>query len=111
MSSPVKICINGVHYNIATTEPETYLQSIAKELDDQVSAIGSKNPNMSFNDIAVLCAINYVDAYRRSEENADRMRSQLSQYLEDAAKARIELDEARQEVERLKKQLAAKESK
>lgn len=108
MNNSVRVCINGMHYNIATTEPEEYLHSIAKELDDQIRVFIEKNPSMSFNDVAVLCAINYSDAYRRSEENADRMRTQISEYLEDAARARIDLDEARQEIKELKKKLAEK---
>ena len=42
-------------------------------------------------------------------ENADRMRTQISEYLEDAAKARIELDEAKRELVRLRRQLEGKE--
>ena len=47
----------------------------------------------------------YLDAYKRSEENADRMRTQISEYLEDAAKARIELDEVKRENAHLRRQL------
>lgn len=101
----VKISINGVHYSISTAEPEEYVQELARELDEQIHSILDKNPNISFNDVMVLCAINYVDGYKRSEENADRMRSQITEYLEDAAKARIELDEAKRELAHLRRQL------
>ena len=107
----VKITINGVHYSIATPEPEDYVQSLAQELDEQIKGIVEKNPNLSFNDVMVLCAMNYVDAYKRSEENADHMRAQISEYLEDAAKARIELDEVKRENARLRRQLDGSELK
>lgn len=110
-ANSIKICINGVHYHINTTEPEQYVQGLAKELDDTVKEILEKNPSISFNDVMVLCAINYIDAYKRSEENADRMRSQLSEYLEDAAKARIELDEVKRENAQLRRQQSAKETR
>lgn len=80
-------------------------------LNGAVSEIRDKNSTISFNDIMVLCAINYIDAYKRSEENADRMRTQISEYLEDAAKARIELDEVRRENAHLRRQLSGKETK
>lgn len=102
----VKITINGVHYFIATTEPEDYVLGLAQELDEQIKAVLEKNPTISFNDVMVLCAMNYVDAYKRSEENADRMRTQISEYLEDAAKARIELDEVKRENAHLRRLLA-----
>lgn len=115
----VEICINGVHYHIATNEPAQYLQELAHEVDSQLQVLLERNPAMGLNDAAVLCLLNYADNYRRSEEGADHMRTQISDYLEDAAKARIELDEAtrrletcqrerdrlRQDVERLTKEL------
>ncbi len=107
----VKITINGVHYFIATSEPEEYVLGLARELDEQIKGILDKNTNISFNDVMVLCAMNYVDAYKRSEENADRMRTQISEYLEDAAKARIELDEVKRESAHLRRQLEAAETK
>lgn len=107
----VRITINGVHYTIATAEPEEYVQGLAQELDEQIKGILEKNPSISFNDVMVLCAINYIDAYKRSEENADRMRTQISEYLEDAAKARIELDEVKRENAHLRRQLDGQEMK
>ena len=113
MSTPnrVRITINGVHYAISTPEPEEYVLSLAQELDDQVRGVLEANPNISFNDGMVLCAMNSVDAYKRSEENADRMRTQISEYLEDAAKARIELDEVKRENVRLRRQIEGQEIK
>lgn len=105
----VKITINGVHYFISTTEPEDYVLGLAQELDEQIKGILEKNSNISFNDVMVLCAMNYVDAYKQSEENADRMRNQISEYLEDAAKARIELDEVKRENAHLRRQLEERE--
>lgn len=106
----VRITINGVSYTIATAEPEEYVLQLAQEIDKQVSGILEKSQNISFNNAMVLTAINYADAYKRSEENADRMRSQIADYLEDAAKARIELDEAKREIAQLRRQLERADS-
>lgn len=52
------------------------------------------------------CAVStYANAYKKSEESADNMRTQLTDYLEDATLARIELDETKRENERLKRRL------
>ena len=98
-ANQVEICINGVHYHIATNEPAQYLQELAHDVDTQLQTLLERNPSMSFNDAAVLCLLNYADNYRRSEESADHMRNQTSDYLEDAAKARIEVDEANRRIE------------
>lgn len=103
-ANTIKITLNGVHYNIATTESEDYVKRLAGELDEQVRSVIEKNPSLSFNDVMVLCCMSYVDAYKRSEENADRMRSQVSEYLEDAAKVRISLDDSKKESASMKKE-------
>lgn len=110
-SKSVKICINGMFYPISTSEPEEYVLGIAQELDEQVHALMAKNPSISFNDVMVLCCVNYADAYKRGEENADRMRAQITEYLEDAAKARIELDEVKRENAHLRRQIDGQEMK
>lgn len=99
----VEICINGVHYHIATGESPEYVHELAREVDGQLQTLFDRNPSITFNDGAVLCLINYADAYRRNKEGADHMRNQIADYLEDAAKARIELDEANRRVEMLEK--------
>lgn len=91
----VEVCINEMHYHITTKEPSEYLHDLAREIDGQIRLILERNASMTFNDAAVLCMINYADAYRRSEESADHMRTQISDYLEDAAKARVALDETK----------------
>ena len=96
---------------IATPEDESYVRGLAKSLDEQLRSLLENNSGLTLNDALVLCAINYIDAYKRSEENADRMRTQISEYLEDAAKARIELDEVKRENAHLRRQLDGQEMK
>lgn len=95
----VEVCINGMHYSIATSEPPAYLQELARSVDTQLQRLLERNPSLGFGEAAVLCLLNYADNYRRSEESADHMRTQISDYLEDAAKARIELDEVSRRLE------------
>ena len=51
------------------------------------------------------CAASIMPMPKKSEEGADNMRTQLTDYLEDATLARIELDETKRENERLKRRL------
>ena len=102
----MQIEIHGSKYMIATTESEEYVEALANELNEQIDALQQKNKNLSLNEALVLCAINYADCYKKSEENSDNMRTQLAGYVEDAARARIELDEAKRELERLGRKIA-----
>ena len=90
---------------IASTEPETYVKELGAQLNAQISDMLSQNNSLSVTDALILCLLNYMDSYRKAEENTDHMRSQLTGYLEDAAKYRIEADEAKREIERLRREL------
>lgn len=100
--------VNGMKYPITTAETEEYVGELGKEIDRSVRAM-MENSRISVNEALVLCCLNYLDAYRKSEESADHLRGQIAEYLEEAAKARAEAVEARRELERLESRLKGKE--
>ena len=104
----VRITIGAIPYTITTTEPEEYVQQLAAEINQSLSALMEKNNSLSFTDGLVLCLLDSVDERHKSERNADHIRDQLSGYLKDveeAAKARIEVEELKNEVSRLRREL------
>lgn len=101
----IRIEVGSAKFVIATSEEEAYVQSLGQELDEQVQAILDASDRVTLNDALVLCALNYLDSYKKSEESADHMRSQLTDYLSDAARARLDLDEAKREIDRLNRRL------
>lgn len=102
----VRLKIGGKQYTISTTESEEYVRDIGAQIEEQLNKILQKNTALSINDALVLCLLDSEDARRKSEKNADHIRDQLTGYLEDAAKARMEADELRQEAARLRRALA-----
>ena len=80
---------------------------LAAEIDRSVEAVLQRNPALSLNEALVLGLMGYADSRRKSEQNADHIREQLTGYLEDAARARMEADELRSEVIRLRRELPA----
>ena len=103
----IKLKIGGMPYTISTTEPEEYVRELAAEIDRAVEEVLERSPKLSLNDALVLCAMDYADGRRKSEQSADHIREQLTGYLEDAARARMEADELRAEVTRLRRELSA----
>ncbi len=103
----VRIEIMGSGYTLSTPESEDYVQSLAAEINEQIETMMGQSPKISLTDALVLCCMNYADCYQKSERSADHMRAQLSDYLEDAAKARIELDDAKREIEKLRQRMDA----
>ena len=84
MVNKVRVTIAGAPYAIATTDTENYMTKAA-----------------------VFCAMDYLDEYRKSAGSAENMRSQIQDYIADAAKAKLTSDKVKAENEVLKRENAA----
>ena len=105
ITNKVRIEICGAKYVISTTEDPRYVRELAVEIEEKVKNFMEKNPSAARADAYMIILLGYVDLYKKSEENTDNIRSQLTQYLEDAARARIEADEYKREIEKLKREI------
>ncbi len=81
MVNKVRVNIAGTPYAIATTDPEKYIQSLAKKLDEDITKLLDDNENLSVTKAAVFCAMDYLDEYRKSTGSAENMRSQIQDYI------------------------------
>ena len=100
MVNKVRVTIAGAPYAIATTDTENYITTLATKLLDN-------NGNLSVTKAAVFCAMDYLDEYRKSAGSAENMRSQIQDYISDAAKAKLAADKVKAENETLKRENAA----
>lgn len=103
------IQIRGMKYPITTREDPSYVVGLAHKLDEEVRALTQGPGAISLNEALVLIAMSYLDNSAKAEKNADNLRVQISEYLEDAAKARLEATEARRELQKLERKLGSKE--
>ena len=100
MVNKVRVNIAGTPYAIATTDSEKYIQSLAKKLDEDITKLLDENENLSVTKAA-------VDEYRKSTGSAENMRSQIQDYIADAARAKLAEDKAKAENEVLRREAAA----
>ena len=107
MVNKVRVTIAGAPYAIATTDTESYITSLAKKLDEDITKLLDDNANLSVTKAAVFCAMDYLDEYRKSAGSAENMRSQIQDYIADAAKAKLAEDKVRAENEVLQRENAA----
>lgn len=105
MDNRVRIEILGSIYTVFTSESEEYTKSLAREIDEQANRLVTANPKLSQNDALVLVALAYADYARKCEDNADNLRTQVSDYLDEATSTRIELDNTKRELASLKRRL------
>ena len=96
-----KLNIAGEEYRIISDESAEYMQALAHELDLKMSAI-IKGSRISTTQAAVLVALQCADDAAKNSGSADTLRSQLKEYLEDAAQAKSERDFYKRELERVK---------
>ena len=107
MVNKVRVTIAGAPYAIATTDTESYITSLAKKLDEDITKLLDDNGNLSLSKAAVFCAMDYLDEYRKSAGSAENMRSQIQDYIADAAKAKLAEDKVRAENAVLQRENAA----
>ena len=107
MVNKVRVTIAGAPYAIATADTESYITSLAKKLDEDITKLLDDNGNLSLSKAAVFCAMDYLDEYRKSAGSAENMRSQIQDYIADAAKAKLAEDKVRAENEVLQRENAA----
>ena len=103
MVNKVRVTIAGAPYAIETTDSETYITSLAKKLDEDIGKLLDANENLSVTKAAVFCAMDYLDEYRKSTGSAENMRSQIQDYIADAARAKLAEDKTRTENETLRR--------
>lgn len=100
----VKIC--GANYTIVTEDDPEYVEELAEAISNEMRGICNSNPSLSLTQAAVLVALDQADACKKATASSDNLRAQIKDYLEDSARARMEVDVARREVERLNREIS-----
>lgn len=81
-----------------------YIASLAKRLDEDITKLLDTNENLSVTKAAVFCAMDYLDEYKKSTGSAENMRSQIQDYIADAARAKLAEDKVKAENETLRRE-------
>ncbi len=102
-TNKIKLNIVGTEYSIVSDEPVSYMTELGMQIDKEMREI-MQDPRVSTTMAAVLVALNNADAVRKAESAADNLRSQMKGYLDDNARARMESDSSRRELERLREE-------
>ncbi|MEG0832556.1 MAG: cell division protein ZapA [Oscillospiraceae bacterium] len=93
MANKISLTISGVSIVVSTLEEESYVLGLAKTMNENIAVILEKNTSASVTNASLLCAIDYLDSYQKANRSVNNMRSQLKEYLADAANAKLLYDE------------------
>lgn len=105
MKNKVRLNVCGTDYYIASEDDESYIRAIGDEVDARMNEMMSENDRVSTTMAAVLCALSYADECKKANAASDGLRSQIKAYVEESERSRLEADEAKSEIERLRREL------
>ena len=101
----IKIDIAGTRFTVLSVENEEYTRAVAEKLNDEINTVRRAAPGLPLSSAVMLAALNICDNMTKAEEDADRLRLQIKEYLNDAAKYRSSFEEVARENEKLKKDM------
>lgn len=107
----VTLKIYGNSYTILTEDDTEYVEQLGELINKEMHNISNESQNLSQTQCAVLVALDQADACKKANSEAVNLRVQIKDYIEDAARAKLEVDVARREIERLNRELSALRSK
>lgn len=89
----VKITISGKEYSIQTSEEPSYVQELARQLDQKITDMMNSSDTISLTTAAILVGLGLADDALKTNSDIDNIRTQITTYVEEAAAARLEVDQ------------------
>ena len=105
MPNKIKITLDGIEYLINSEDDEAYVRHIGERLNRSMENIKKDSPYLSTTMVAVLAALDFCDQAYKSSVDAENLRQQLRNYIEEAAKSANEVEECKKEIDRLKQDI------
>ena len=100
MENRVTVSICGEEYTLVAEEAPSYMQRVGSYVDVKLNELLS-SAKVGRTDAAVLTAVNITDELFKESESAEALRTQLKEYVDEAAKARNEVSELKRELFKL----------
>jgi cell division protein ZapA len=100
MKNRVTVNVAGQSYTLLAAEDQFYVEKIASHVDSSIKALRD-NSQTSLLDAAILTALNLADEHYRDLEAAENLRHQIKEALDEAAKLKLELSDAKRTIFKL----------
>ncbi len=104
MANKIRITVGGIDYIISSQDDETYVRKIGDELNTKLDSLARSNPYLSTAMVAILAALDYLDSSKKATAAIEEVKADLKSTSEELACARLEIDGARREIERLNRE-------
>ncbi len=101
----VRIDIAGTKFTVVSEEGEEYTRAVAERLNEEIKTVRKAAPGLSLSAAVMLTALNMCDTMTKAEEDADRLKKQVREYLAESEKYRSDYETAIIENEKLKRDI------
>lgn len=98
----IKITIAGIPYTVVTDNEPEYARDVAELADEKIISI-MENGNVNPTQATVLALLDFADEAVKARAEVENMKTQLKEYLADAAQAKSERDMLKRELAKAKK--------
>lgn len=103
----ISLSVAGLKLLITTPEDEEDVRKMAEELEENIQEIMTKATSASVTDAIMLCALEYLDGFNKANRAANNLRTQIKEYMGEAANAKREYDDEHKRVEEMTAELSA----
>ena len=100
MKNRVTVTIAGQSYTLIADQDSAAAEKIAAHVDARIREV-MNDSNLSLADSTILAAMNIAEEYFKELESTENLRRQLKDYLEESAKVKQELSDAKREIFKL----------
>ncbi len=105
MNTKMEVKINNMEYVVVSNEPEEYVQRVALLVNKKISEVKNTNGQLSTAMLSVMAAMNLADEVLKANDSLNNLRTEITEYMEDARECGAELEEKKLEVETLKEDM------
>lgn len=97
----VEINVGNQHYTILSEEPAEKIETLAAQIDERLKEI-MENSRLSLTQALVLVSLDLANNVQKQAELTEKYKSEIADYLNDAANAMSERDKYKRELDKLK---------
>lgn len=97
----VEINIGNQHYTILSDEPAEKIEALAGQINDRLNEM-MQDPRLSLTQALVLVSLDLANNVQKQVELTEKYKSEIADYLNDAANAMSERDKYKRELDKLK---------
>lgn len=92
MTNKVKVSVCGKEFTLQTSQPPSYVQSLARNLETRIMEITAASTSATQFTAAIMVALTMMDDINAISQQLEQLRAQSKMYVDEAGKTRLERD-------------------